>query len=346
MLFSCLGKDIEHRFLDTSQQAAPSVLFPLSLGLRSQAMKLSFLRQDVKGWFIRPQVSSKQAMEAVIRQHTETAASKQQTIHQALIGEAVSLIYAPFYDTGEQMMDAVLNQPVSSRPVASFDPHRLSGGPAFNCVHFMATICPECGWDLKGNRDALALHCTNCKSVWRVSRKGLLRVAAAHLPPGNGEPTLFLPFWRIRAKIDGMDLHSYADLVKHTNLPQAIRPEWHQIPMHFWGPAFKVRPRSFLRLTHQITRTQPSENLIPEMPDGHMHPVTLPVAESVQTLKLNLAGILRPKKKIQAHMQDLHIEPEQALLVYLPFSIHHHDLVQTTFGIAVNRNQLALAGNL
>ena len=31
---------------------------------------------------------------------------------------------------------------------------------------------------------------------------------------------------------------------------------------------------------------------------------------------------------------------------YLPFEVRHHDLVQPDFNIAINRNQLALAGNL
>jgi hypothetical protein len=77
-----------------------------------------------------------------------------------------------------------------------------------------------------------------------------------------------------------------------------------------------------------------------------MHPVNLPVSESVETLKLNLAGFLRPKKLMADRIAQIQIKPSRYLLTYLPFDIRHHDLVQTTFNIAINRKQLALAGNL
>jgi hypothetical protein len=54
MLFSCLASGIRNRFLDVSQQAAQSTLFPASVGLRSQAMKLRFVSPETKGWFIKP----------------------------------------------------------------------------------------------------------------------------------------------------------------------------------------------------------------------------------------------------------------------------------------------------
>lgn len=77
-----------------------------------------------------------------------------------------------------------------------------------------------------------------------------------------------------------------------------------------------------------------------------MHPVNLPVSESVEALKLNVAGFLRPKKAVEDLIAAIQVKPSRYLLAYLPFEVRHHDLVQTTFNIAVNRNQLALAGNL
>jgi DNA-directed RNA polymerase subunit RPC12/RpoP len=343
MHFSWLASGFEHRFLDTSQKAISSAMIPPSLGLRSQAMKLSFVRRQNKGWFLRPQYTAGQAMEAIVQRQSQYASA--QTVHQALIGETLSLIYTPFY-ADEKIMDAVLNQPVSPLPAENFERDRFKGGPAVNSILFMATICPECGWDLEGDRDTLVLHCTNCKSMWRASQKALKRVAVAHLPAAKDVPSLFLPFWRIQADITGIQLNSYSDLVRQANLPKAIQPDWDRVPLFFWGPAFKVSPKSFLRLTHQVTLSQPRKDLIPEMPGGPMHPVTLPMTESIETLELNLAGIIRPKKRIQSSLANLQIEPKRALLAYLPFSIRHHDLVQPNFNIAVNRNQLSLADNL
>jgi hypothetical protein len=42
----------------------------------------------------------------------------------------------------------------------------------------------------------------------------------------------------------------------------------------------------------------PGNQLVASIPKGDMHPVNLPVSESVETLKLNLAGIIRPQKVV------------------------------------------------
>jgi len=182
--------------------------------------------------------------------------------------------------------------------------------------------------------------------MWQPSKQGMSRVNVAHLPTPEEENTIYLPFWRIKADVTGLDLDSYADLVKVANLPKAIQPGWDRTPWYFWGPAFKIRPRSFLRLTHHITLSQPRSSLIARVPKGSMHPVNLPVSESVEALKLNLAGLLRPKKIMEDRIADIRVKPSRYLLVYLPFEKRHHDLVQPTYHIAVNQNQLGLAGNL
>ena len=88
------------------------------------------------------------------------------------------------------------------------------------------------------------------------------------------------------------------------------------------------------------------DELIAQVPKGSMHPVNLAVSESAETLKLNLAGLLRPQKIVEDRIATIQVKPRHYLLAYLPFEIRHHDLVQPTFNIAVNQNQLELAGNL
>ena len=164
--------------------------------------------------------------------------------------------------------------------------NRFSGGPADWRIRFIPTLCPNCGWDMQGHRDALVLHCGNCESMWQASKQGLSQVNVAYMPGPEVENTRYLPFWRIRADVVGIDLDSYADLVKVANLPKVVQPGWDRIPCHFWSPAFKVRPQRFLRLTHHLTLSQPREELVPHVPKGSMHPVNLPVSESVETLKI------------------------------------------------------------
>lgn len=343
MLFSCLPSGIQNRFLDVSRQAFQSPLFPASVGLRSQAMKLRFVSPDTAGWFIKPALPFRQVMETFLARFNHDMPSP--ILHQAHIGETLSMIYAPFY-AGQKIMDAVLNQPVSKTLDDPFEVSHLPGGPADYRIRFIPTLCPDCGWDMQGSRDALVLHCGNCASMWQASDEGMTRVRVAHLPAQTGDSTIYLPFWRIRADVLGIQLDNYADLVKMANLPKVVQPKWNKIPFFFWGPAFKLRPQSFLRLTHHITVSQPHESLIAEIPKGMMHPVNLPVSESAETLKLNLAGIIRPQKIVETRIGEINVKPRRYLLVFLPFEKRHHDLVQTTFNIAVNRNQLSLAGNL
>lgn len=343
MLFSCLPSGIRNRFLDISQQAYPSTLFPASVGLRSQAMKLRFVSPENKGWFIKPAVPFRQVMKTILSRFNLNMPTPM--LHQAHVGESLSLIYAPFY-VGDKLMDAILNQPVSGKLGEPFDIDQFPGGPADYRIRFIPTICPHCGWDMQGRRDALVLHCSNCASLWQVSKQQMVRINVAHMPAVSDDNTVYLPFWRIRADVSGIGLDSYADLVQVANLPKVILPEWNQIPYYFWGPAFKVRPQSFLRLTHQITLSQLRDPLVPEVPKGVMHPVNLPVSESAETLKLNLAGFIRPKKVVETRIKKIDVKPRRFLLVYLPFEVRHHDLVQNTFNIAVNRNQLALSKNL
>jgi ribosomal protein L37AE/L43A len=343
MLFSCLPSGIQNRFLDASQQAVESTLFPPSVGLRSQAMKLQFVSPETKGWFIKPTLPFRQVMGTFLTRFNHKMPGT--ILHQSHIGESLSLIYAPFY-VAKRIMDAVLNQPVSEELDEAFNLSFFSGGPADWRIRFIPTLCPNCGWDMQGRRDALVLHCTNCESMWQASKEGMSRVNVAHMPTPEDKNIIFLPFWRIRAEVSGIDLNSYADLVKVANLPKVVQPGWDRIPCHFWSPAFKVRPRSFLRLTHHITLSQPRDHLVADVPKGSMHPVNLPVSESVETLKLNIAGFLRPKKAVEDRIAEIQAKPSRYLLAYLPFEIRHHDLVQNTFNIAVNRNQLALAGNL
>ncbi|XPS86328.1 hypothetical protein Dvar_43460 [Desulfosarcina variabilis str. Montpellier] len=348
MLFSCLPSGIQNRFLDVSHQAVQSPIFPASVGLRSQAMKLRFVSPDTAGWFLRPTLPFKQVMQTFLDRFNRDLPSP--VLHQSHIGESLSMIYAPFYKdqlyAGQQIVDAVLNQPVSKAMDEPFDVNTWSGGPADYRINFIPTLCPHCGWDMQGSRDALVLHCNNCASMWKASQKGMTRVNVAHLPADTGNEIVYLPFWRIRADVLGISLATYADLIKVANLPKVVQPGWNKRRFYFWGPAFKLQPRSFLRLTHHITVSQPFDELVAKIPKGAMHPVNLPVSESAETLKLNVAGIMRPQKRVETHIAEINTTPRGYLLVYLPFEKHHHDLVQTTFGIAINRNQLALSTNL
>ena len=337
MTFSFIGDDIRHRVADTSVAASPAEGFPTSLGLRSQALKLRFLTDQEKGRRIKPHLSLADATDLFQSQEP----TRKNAAFQCHIGERVSLIYAPFYDDG-QLYDAVLNRPL---PGGEAKLENLETDRPVQEIRFVPTLCPDCGWDLQGESDTLALSCRKCDALWHAGNRQLERLPSAHIPTRESD-TAYLPFWRIRADISGVSLDSYADLVRTANLPKALQPEWEKTPFHFWSPAFKSAPQSFLRLGHNLTVAQPGEHLAKTLPKGRLQPVGLPVTEAVESLKMTLAAFIRPRKNLASRLLQVKIRPKSALLVYVPFKEGHHELIHPTYNLAVNRNMLKLSQSL
>jgi len=341
MIFSSLARGVEHRFMDASRQALQSAHFPLSLGLRSQAMNLQFVTPETPGRFLQPHIPYSEVLDLFMQK--ANAGLKGRLFTQAHIGESINLIFAPFY-VADRVYDAVLNQPVPGvgdpRDIEAF----AGGRPDWE-IRFVATLCPACGWDLTGERNSHALVCNNCNSVWYPGKKKLQQIRFACLP-GNYGKMVYLPFWQIRARVNGIALDSYADLIRIANLPRALRQEHEERPFRFWSPAFKVRPRTFLNLVKKATLVQPGKKASSRLPRGPLHPVSLPLSEAIETLKINMAGFIKPPGKLLPQLAGLSVEPVSHLLVYIPFRKGHHDYVNPDLHLTVNRNQLSLAGNL
>ena len=342
MLFSCLPETTHAQFIDTSHQACFSPHFPVSLGLRSQALTLNVVTTDTPGYFVTPQTSISEIMTIFTRRFNRDLPD--QHLHQAHIGESVSMIYAPYY-LARNLMDAVLNQPVTTQSTLPFKIEKLPGASAATRFQFIPTLCPHCGWDLDGMRDATALTCGHCRSLWQPSVAGFTAIPCAHQSSQSADP-VFLPFWRIRAQVNGIDLRTYADLAALANLPKAIRPEWGSTPFFFWSPGFKVRPRVFLRLMRVLSTAPWPTSLERSLPKHTCLPVNLPVEEAAETLTVNLAGLIKPVERKLDILPRIQIKPRKALLVYLPFENRTHEFVNTSLNLAVNKQQLSLAWNL
>lgn len=343
MIFSCLSRGIESKFLDVSHPAISCAHFPMSVGLRSQAMTLKFATPDSEGMFLAPVISSQDAMGRLKKRLL--ADLPKPVLYQTEIGENLSLIYAPFY-VKEKVYDAVLHQSVSTQLPESFDLSSLSRVHRPQGVHFLPTLCPGCGWDLSGGKDSLCLRCDNCDTLWKPSKQGLKKLSCA-FEASKEENLLYLPFWRIKADVSDIALHSYADLVRLANLPVTVQNRWENIGFRFWQPAFKVRPQFYLRVGTAVTVNQPARELTPGIPKGtRLHLFNLPLSEALESLKLTLADMMRPKHRLVELLPKIKIKATSFLLVYLPFVEKHHEYVQPRMNLAVNKNQLALAKNL
>ena len=342
MLFSCLEDGIQHRVVDVSHQAIVSRSFPVSLGLRSQTQKLRFATPETPGKFLRPRIKPSKVLEFVTQRFN--IQTGQSIFHQAHVGETFSLVYAPFY-LESSLHDAILNKPIGVGGGGDLDELLDHSETAAWPIHFLATLCPGCGWDLEGQRDSLALNCTNCGQVWR-SRKGKLKALNAAHVPQDGDHWVYMPFWRIKADISHIELQTAADLVRTANLPRVVREGEENKPFYFWNPAFKIRPRNYLTFASSVTRNQPDDSLKPGQPKGPLHPVNLPLKEALESLKLNLTGFMRPRKQMRELINDIQITGRKFLLIYLPFKEGPHELINEDLNLAISKHVLGHAKNL
>jgi hypothetical protein len=341
IVFTCDSMGIRHRVADLSRRAVTAEVFPASLGLRSQAMHLRLVTPDSQGRFLIPSLGRQDAFHSLGQR--ASFKGEERVFLQSQVGESLSLIYAPVYQS-DRLYDAVLNRSLSDAE-GPRDLDRFPGGPAEGRFRFVPAICPACGWNLEGRRDSLVLTCRNCDRVWQASRRGLAETRIAQVP-ADGAPSIYLPFWRIRARVEGAELASYADLVRLANLPRVLRSDFETVPFRFWFPAFKVRPSTLLRLSRSLTLTQPRTSPVERLPQGEMFPVNLPLSEAAANLRLVLAAFAKPPRQFYPKLPRIRVSPQAMILVYIPFSDSVHEYLQNGLNLAVNKSQLSLAGHL
>ncbi len=328
--------------IDVSHQAIAARSFPVSVGLRSQALKLRFVSPETEGLFLKPSVSLESIMKAFDERFSRSLPKP--IHHQEHIGEAISMIYSPFY-VEDKLVDAVLNSPVSPVLADDFDINNFAQDRPVLGIKFIPTLCPNCGWDLQGEKDSMVLICQNCDSLWRAAKKSLKQINFAHIP-ANGEECVYFPFWRIKADISILNLKSYADLIKIANLPIAVKDAYHKTGFRLWGLGFKVSPSRLINLARSITLSQPRDNLKQGLPDAKLYPVSMPVQESIESLKIILASFIKPSETLLPMLPEIKITAKSYLLVYIPFQVGHHEFIHSGLNIAINKNQLAMAKNL
>ena len=339
--FVSLPGGIKPRIVDVSQQAVSSPLFPVSLGLRSQTLKLRFVSPENDGVFLKPKVSSKDLLH--VAEETFASSTREPQFAKAFIGETLSQIYSPFYINGK-IMDAVLNRPVSPALPQDFNLSTMEGGKPDWRIEFIATLCPNCGWDLQGEKNALALSCQNCNSLWMSNRKKFTKLEFGFFPSETPDP-IYFPFYRIRADVSGISLSSYADLVKTANMAKVVQEGWEEKPFRFWTPAFKIRPQDFLCFSRNLTLSQPPKNYVPQLPQGEILPVTMPVQEAVESLKINLASFIKPPKMLQV-LDTVEIKARSFVLVYIPLQKSGNELFQPSFNLRTTKALLEYAKHL
>lgn len=342
--FSCISYEIRHRIVDSSILALQDKSLPPSLGLRPQTLKLKLFSPEVEGRCLKPEFSFSEGGLRIERQLEafDSNGIKTSPLFKAFIGEGISLIYSPLFVEDGFLCDAILGNRVAPVPGAWIDQIVSVDQYAAWQVNFISTLCPDCGNDLQGEGDSIILLCKNCQSAWKPSGARLERAEFAVVPGGDEEDLYYLPFWRMKARIDGIQLKSYADLVRMANLPKVIKKEWEEMEFHFWSPAFKINPLLFLRLSKQMTLSLPAEEIEAEIPRSMLHAVTLSSEEAAESITVNLANLSVDKKKVFPELARIKIILDESLLVYVPLVQRGNELIYPRLGFSLQKNALKM----
>ena len=346
MSFSCEPFEVKERVIDTTILASRHAVFPPTMGLRPQAIPLRLVTPGMQGTFLTPDLSSQKAVEKIGGDvNAPQTTGEAPRFPKIFIGETVSLMYAPFALRNGILRDAILDHPLAS--LTAHDVNELLSSAVSSSfeMSFLPTLCPHCGWDLKGEKESLVLTCSNCDSAWEAASGQLRRLKFSIVFPEE-EGAVYLPFWKINVECGGITLCSYADLARFANLPLTVNPGWEREPLSLWLPAFKVNPAIYLRLAGIMTLHPPGEMDGEKLPEASLYPVTLPMKEALEAARIVFAHVGVPKKTIFPRLQGMMVRLKESLLVYLPFQEMGGELIQPRMNLGVNRSALGFGKSL
>jgi hypothetical protein len=328
--------DISYKYFDANFLSFDSALLPYSLGLRPQAMKLKFVGScDDEGKFIS---SADRTKDNILKKYKTQA----DALREIFIGETASVIYTPLYCAQGHVYDAVLKKPLDLQTKDAEVEQALILAPDEKWhVEFLPLLCPDCGADLPGEKNALILFCDNCHSAWNPSNKIFTKVKFS-IWPEKGENITYLPFWQLKVKVSGMQLETYADLIKAANLPKAPTEIWQKTPFYFHTPAFKLNPALFLRWCKQLTATPPPKDLIADFPVKNIYQVTLPVTEALEASLITLSSLMGNKTNLADAAPSSHFTTEDLTFNPLSFKISTSDTLHEKLGLGLKSSLFIL----
>jgi ribosomal protein L37AE/L43A len=366
MHFLCITDRIEQGLIDKTFPAVTSQSIKPSLGLRPGSLKLRFVQSSDRRTFLQPQFSFKESYAATeqkvsfkpVAVHkdltifesldipiTETIIKEEVLFYESFIAETLSLLYTPVYIRDAVIYDAILNEPLPGAiGDGGFDLRGAGNNPG---ITFLPTMCPNCGWDMIAERDSCILVCTHCNTLWETTAGGFRRTDFSVVRAAKDDTGLmYLPFWRMKINVQGIDLKSYADLVRYANLPKSIQQGWENAGLYFWAPAFKVPPSTFLMLSKQITLLQPDREIDDTLPGSQVYPVNLSKQEAIESVKITLANMSARKKTLFPRLNDISAGCVESLLVYYPFTETNTELIQEELRLGIQKNALKLGQNI
>lgn len=342
-IYTCHGDEVSYKIMDITNCGVPGEYFPRTLGLRPQAMKMKLASPEQPGAFIKSRLKLRDILDSVDKRVKSAVGGK--VAHRAFIGETVSIIYLPAMLREDRLYDGITNN-LLPKPAGDFDIQNLPVEPDNSWKpQFMATICPACGWNLEGERDSIILACKNCETFWTAKNGRFVKMPylSVSAPSPQSE---YLPFWKIEVNATGINLDSFNDFLlstKQPRLPIASMDPW---PMGFLVPAFKIKPKAFLRISTQLTLGQMALKMEEAFPERPFHRINLAYSEAVQSMKIVLTAAAVNKKEIISLLPEIKFNIRNLSLVFIPFTNSGYGLFQEHCRVNINRQVLKYGGTL
>lgn len=336
-----------HKIIDTTRIGVADDSFPLSLGLRPQAMKVKPVVSSTQGGFVKQSVETKAVFShAVAIVDLFSSRNQKKVLHRSFIGETISRVYQPYYVHEDMVYDAVDNRALCSQSkvkntIKSTMSSKVSWEP-----QFISTLCPQCGALLSGERDSLVLHCQNCQTHWQEQGERFIPVRWKVVEGSLDMNNTALPFWKISFTTTGKVLRSFGDFLRFTNQPVIVQKKFEEMKLTFRIPAFKIKPKSFLQIASRLTVGQlrlPSEYGVKL---NNPHPVNLGQSEAIQAIKSVLAATTVDKKTLRLFLSKIVVVDPECTLEYLPFTKHTHDFIQEHTGTTIRTAALRFGRKL
>lgn len=368
--FSLKPFTITESVLDTNFLATRQDFLPYSLGFRAQTQRLRFADRETKADIVNHKIPFNEVIQQVetvkrftdnlivrdivknkiplneaiqqvetVRHFTDNLICNDVVFHNVFVGDTTSIIYSPLYIKNNAIYDAVLDRPLAQNTLLRADEFQSLDTERDWGVNFVSALCPDCGWDLVGERDSAALFCKNCDTAWEESG-GKMSKLDFGIIPCKEQDVIYIPFWKMKISFEGISLKTYADLIKIANLPKVVTEALERKELFFWAPAFNARPNLFLRLAEQLSVLQPEEEIEKRIPKSDMYPVTLKANDVMEAVKIIIADIGVPKKNIFPLIPELKLKLNESLLLFLPFKQKWDELIYERMGISILRNAL------
>ncbi len=337
MAFTMAGLRVQHRVLDTSAVALTAGRLPPSLALRPQALRMRYVDEATAGEFWPPNVTVRDfalRLNSAAGSITPDAGRRP----QVFIGEVRSLVYTPLVVEDGRFLDGI-----TLKSLPGLQPPELddSAVPVHERPKFWPTLCPDCGWDMEGEKDNSVLFCRQCCQGWMDQNDQWQSIPLWRCGEGRNSADLWLPFWNFEADSDDLDVRTYADLIRFANLPRPVLPDMERDRLRYWVPAFKINPHLFLRLGSRMTVSRPSPAKIEnDLPGGAIGTTSLPFEEALESIPVILAASASANRARFEQAAQARFAPGAFRLVLVPFDRQNHEFFQPDLGFSIPANTL------